>query len=119
MAGPKAVAQADQHCYQHSAGHQAPCCACSTGTVSAIGLISSSFPRQDSQPDRGSHHRVDEQNHQHGVNQSEPVVAGELLQCLGISQKNATLNPGLRIVGCELQIWIRPFWSSTPPPAVR
>ena len=61
--------------------------------------VQSFFPRQNSQPDRGAHHRVDEQDHQHGVDQSQPVVAGERLQCLGISQKNATLNPGLRIAG--------------------
>ena len=101
MGGPKAVAEADQHRHQHTAGDP--------GTVLGVlhrhGVgdwvdLEPLFPRQDPQPDRGTHHRVDKQNHQHGVDQSEPVVAAERLQCLGISQKkNATLTPGLRTVG--------------------
>ena len=88
MAAPEAVAQADQHRHQHSAGHPGPMLRMlHRHRVGDWVDLEPLFPRQDSQPDRGAHHRVDEQDHQHGVDQSQPVVAGERLQCLGISQK--------------------------------
>ena len=84
----KAVAEADQHRHQHSAGHPGAVLGMLDGHgVSNRVDLQSSFPRQDSQADRRSCHGVDEQDHQHGVDQPQPVMAGERLQCLGICQK--------------------------------
>ena len=100
MVVPEAMAEADQHRHQYAAGHPGPMLRVLNrhGVRDRVDL-QSLFPRQNPQPDRGPHHWVDKQDHQHGMDQSQPVVAGERLQCLGISQKkNATLPPGLRIV---------------------
>jgi len=84
----KAAAEADQHRHQNSAGHPGAVLGMFKGhRVRNRVDLQSPFPRQDSQPDRRPHHGIDEQDHQHRVNQSEPVVPGECLQCLGISQK--------------------------------
>ena len=86
--GPKAVAQADQHGHHNTASDPGPMLRvlqrhCVGDRVDVQPLL----PSQDSQPDRGAHHRVDEQDDQHGVDEPQPVMAGERLQCLGISQK--------------------------------
>ena len=87
MGGQEAVAETDQYGHQHPAGDPGPV----LGVLHRHGVgdrvdLQAPFPRQDSQPDGGAHHRVDEQDHQNGVDQPKPVVAGERLQCQGISQ---------------------------------
>ena len=88
MAAPEAVAETDQHRHQYPAGDPGPMLGVFHGHCVGDWVdVQPLFPRQNSQPDRGPHHWVDEEDHQHGVDQPEPVVTGERLQCLGISQK--------------------------------